>query len=100
MQPCYLRLRFLNPPEGDDEVFVDEMAITRMTQLYAGGPWVAAFSGKKAAVNEDEWTLTVTNDRAGMLQDYCDRMFALAAKGLLFPTNAAGAETIPDTVIS
>lgn len=100
-QPCYLRIRIVSTvPNPDDEIYIDEMAVVRGTQLYAGGPWVAVFSGAQPAVIEDAWTLTVANNRAGALQDYCDRMFDLVGKRMLFPSNAAGVETIPDTVIS
>jgi hypothetical protein len=100
-QPCYLRVRVVNPPgDLDAEIYLDEMAVVRGTQLYAGGPWVAAFPGATPAVIEDKWTLTVTNNRAGMLQDYCDRLFDLAGKGLMFPSNTTSTETIPDSVIA
>ena len=100
-QPCYLRIRVTAPPDlPDTEIYIDEMAVVKGTQLYAGGPWVAVFSGATPAVIEDKWTMTVANDRAGALQDYCDRMFDLVGKKMLFPSDAAGAETIPDTVIS
>jgi hypothetical protein len=79
-------------------VYLDEMAVVKGTELYTGGPYVAAFTGKTAVVNEDNWTLTVANNRAGKIQEWFNRCFDMTGKGLLLPS--AGAAVIPESVIS
>jgi hypothetical protein len=85
------------PIAADTSVYIDEMGIVQATELYDGGPFVAAFAGVDAAVNEDAYTLTVANDRAGELQTWYDRSFAMRNKGFLLPTS--GTNLIPDSVI-
>lgn len=96
-QPVYLRIRTETAMTNGTSVYFDEMAIVLGTELYPSGPYASAFAGATAAVKGDNWTLACTNDRAGELQTWCDRMFDLAAKRLLLPT--AGSTTIPDSVI-
>jgi len=97
-QPVYLRIIVAAPFAATDSVYIDEVAVVKGTELYNGGPYIAAFSGVTPAVNKDEWTLTVANDRAGSLQEWCHRAFDMAGKGLLLPIS--GATNIPDAVIS
>lgn len=96
----YLRIRISTAISNTTSAFFDHAALVALTELYSGGPLVAVFSGSNDLKNEDNWTLTVTNDRAGELQEYYNRNFNMAGLGLLLPSNDAGAETIPDTVIA
>jgi len=105
-QPLYLRIRITAPITDLESVYIDEMAIVKATELYEGGPYVAAFSGKYAAMAEDNWSLTVTNDRAGQFQEWFDRAFSMRAKGLLLPSTGTtysriiGATLLPDSLIA
>jgi len=74
------------------------MAVVLAKELYAGGPFVGIFSGATPAVNDDAWTLTVTNDRAGQFQEWYERAFDMRNKGFLLPTS--GVTLIPDSLIS
>jgi len=98
-QPLYFRIIAMGAIAAGTDVYIDEIAIVKGTQLYKGGPYVAVFSGVTAAVNEDEWTLTATNDRAGEFQEWFNRIFDMAGKGLLLPSSGSGS-LIPDTLIS
>jgi len=96
----YLRIRQSTPIDASAAVFFDHWAVSTMTQLYPGGPLAAAFSGSSNFEVDDKITITVTNDRAGEVQEWYNRNFNMARLGLLLPSNAAGSETIPDTVVS
>lgn len=95
----YLRIRISTAVTNGRQVYLDHVALAEMTELYAGGPLIAAFSGNVALKTKDTWSIAVTNDRAGKLQEWANRNFQMASLGLLLPSNAAGAETIPDTVV-
>lgn len=96
----YLRVRISTAVSGTSSVFIDDVALATMTELYRGGPYVAAFAGSKAWIDGDEWTVTTTNDRAGTLQEWYNRNFDMASRNLLLPSDSSGSETIPDTVVS
>jgi len=95
----YLRIRVSTAVSDTTSVFLDHAALTPMTAVYPGGPLVAAFSGNIGFLRGDEWTMAVTNNRAGELQEYFERNFGMSSLGLLLPSNAANSETIPDSVI-
>jgi len=94
----HLRVRISSAFAAGDRIYLDEMAITRGTQLYAGGPFVAMFAGRETHVYGDTWTLEVTNNRAGLVQEWFARMFNAAASEILLPS--AGSNLIPNTVVS
>jgi hypothetical protein len=95
----YLRIRWGTVPPDGATVFLDELTMVSMTELYAGGPFVAMFAGNTALRIDDVYTLTVANNRAGTLHEWMNRTFDLADKRLLLPVDAAGSETIPDSLI-
>lgn len=97
VQPVYLRVRLTDPPDAGIRIYLDEIAIAAGTQLYAGGPYVAAFAGVLPAVVGDQWNLTITNNRAGLLQTWFDRVFGMAEKGFLLATQ--GTTLIPDSLV-
>lgn len=96
----YLRVRFSTAPPSTRKVYFDELSLVEMTELYPGGPLAAAFAGNQQFRIDDAWTITVTNDRAGLLHEWMHRTFDLAGLGLLLPSDSGGSETIPDTVVS
>jgi len=96
-QPVYLRIRISSAISSLDSVYIDEVVVIKGVGLYAGGPYVAAVSGKTPAVNEDNWDLVSTNDRAGSFQEWYNRAFDMAGKRLLLPTS--GTTAINDSLI-
>jgi hypothetical protein len=96
-QPVYVRIRLTAPLAAGTGVYLDEITLARGTQLYTGGPFVAAFSGRDGVAAGDSWTMTATNDQAGGLQTWFDRVFGMTEKGLLLTTE--GVHSIPDSVI-
>lgn len=105
-QRVFLRIRITAPITNLESVYIDEMAVVKATELYEGGPYVAAFSGTTVAMVDDNWSLSVTNDRAGQFQEWFDRALSMRAKGLLLPSDGTtystipGATLVPDTLIA
>lgn len=102
----YLRIRISTAVSNTSSVFIDHAALVKMTSLYSGGPEVAIFSGSSdftvgsGQTAADYFTLAVTNDRAGEFQEWFERCFDMAAKGLILPSDAGGSETIDDALIA
>jgi len=96
--PVYLRLRMTVAHDDGCNLYFDEAAIFTGTELYAGGPFVAAAGGVKPVLSTDSWTLTVANDRAGLVAEWYNRAFDLAGKRLLLP--GTGSTLIPASVVS
>jgi hypothetical protein len=96
----YLRYRISTAVSNTSSVFADDFSLVAMTQIYSGGPSVAAFEGNIAWAIGDRYGLAVTNDRAGEFHEWMDRNFDLKAKGLLLPTTSGVGITIPDSLIS
>lgn len=95
--PVYLRVRIASAIDATANLYLDQMAVAQGRELYPGGPFLAAFSGAARAVRGDRWTLTAANNRAGLLQEWFARVFAMPDKGLLLPV--AGTSLIPDAVV-
>lgn len=90
----YLRLRLTTAIETAHSVFLDELSMTPMVALYAGGPWVAGLSGPVDFVPADDTAaVTVTNSRAGSLHEWLGRALSLPSKNVLFPTQASGSQS-------
>lgn len=94
----YLRIRISTAVTNTRKVFFDQCALVAMTEMYSGGPLLAAFAGSTAFAAGDSWSVATTNDRAGLLREWCQRNFDMASLGLLFPSS--GSPTIPDSVVS
>lgn len=96
-QPCYLEINVQDLSAGTTYC-LDEIVVVQGTQLYAGGPFVAAVMGKTQPALADKWTLTATNDRAGSFQEWFARVFGMRSLGLLLPTS--GSVNVPDALIA
>lgn len=102
----YLRIRFTTAMSNTSTLAIDHVSLTEMTELYAGGPSAAIFSGNTPFTKGDSqtladyWILTATNDRAGEIQEWFERNFEMNAKGLLLPSDSGGTETIGDALVA
>jgi hypothetical protein len=76
------------------------MAMTKMSEMYSGGPYISVFTGSTGWKSDDKFTVAIANDRAGQIQEWYNRSFGMAGRGLMLPSNSAGSETIADTLIS
>jgi hypothetical protein len=84
-------------------LYIDHLGMGAMTQLYAGGPAIAYFSGSTASLVKDVYSVTVTNNRGGAsnlatMQTAADRVFGMRALNLLLPSS--GSPTVADALIS
>ena len=94
----YLRLRLSTALSSGTSLFVDELCLVAMTELYPGGLFAAAFAGPQNHAVEDYAEIAATNDRAGAMHEWLHRFLNLGAKRFLFPVANPG--TQPDSLIT
>lgn len=92
-----LKLETTTAISNTKEVVIDECLLQYATQLYSGGPFAALATGHVTWGRDKKFTVTVTNDYRGAIQTMTARLFDQPA--FYWPSNAAGAETIPDSLI-
>jgi hypothetical protein len=92
-----LRVRLSTALDSGKSVFVDDLVLAPATQLYAGGPFVAVFSGNSKLILNDSFTVTVTNDYTSQWALMLDRLYSLRSLGLAVPS--AGTPTVADSLI-
>lgn len=95
-----LRIRLSTAMTAGSNVFINYLAVTPATQLYVAGPYMAAFRGDTDVVFGDRWTNAVTNDRAGLIQQFFEQAFGMSDLGLILPSNSAGGESIADSLVA
>lgn len=95
-----LRLSISTALTSGESVFVDDLAMTEMTEVYAGGPLVAVFAGATNFLKNDSINVTIANDYGGQFQTYCQRMFDLRSMGLQIPSDSGGTQTIAETLFT
>ncbi|MBE41888.1 MAG: hypothetical protein CL480_11385 [Acidobacteria bacterium] len=96
----YLRIRISTAVSAGTSIFMDEVCLVPMDELYIGGLSASLFTGPLRWEVDDLITLPVTNDRAGALHEWANRIYGLRSKDLLIPSNSAGGETQADSLIS
>ena len=82
------------------QVFIDDIVIAEMNPLGPGLGAVQVIPGTTAFRAGDEYTIAVTNNYEGGIQQYFDRFYDMQKLGLALPGNTAGSENIADTLIS
>lgn len=81
------------------EINVDLVSVVAATQIYNGGPYVAAFSGADPTAFGDFWTVTVANSLgANSFVRGSDRLYNFRDNGLYWPS--ANSPTIPDSLVT
>lgn len=93
-----LRVRLSTAATNTESVFIDHLSLTPATRLYAGGPFIACFSGATAFVIGDTFAVAVSNDYGGEFQRLFQRLFNMRALGLQIPD--AVSETIVDSLVA
>lgn len=96
---AYLRIRISTAVSNTTSVFVDEVMLLPITELYPDGPSVAIFDGADAWLEGDIITFTITNDRAGLFHEWLDRLLALRENRQQFPVDTGGSETQADSLV-
>lgn len=97
-QPLYLEIKQTTAISNAAYYALDEMVLVEAEQLYRGGPYVAAISGKTAPILTDTWTLTLSNDRASEMQEWFGRIFGMWDREALLPVT--GTTLLPDSLIA
>jgi hypothetical protein len=92
------RVRLSTAIDSGVSVFVDRLALAAMNQVYAGGLYLAAFSGANKLITGDTWLLAMTNT-FGAVQKRAEMVFGMRALGLQFP-NTTSSPTVADSVIA
>jgi hypothetical protein len=92
----YLDVHLTSPPTSGRVIALDLLGLAQASSHYAGGPWVALWSGGTASAKGDYWTLALANNlMAGTkFVRYLDRWFNLKQLGLKVPSSAS--PTLPD----
>ena len=94
----YIRVSLTTALSTGTSLFLDELCMVAATRLYVGGPYLACFCGPLEFELEDYLEIAVSNDRAGTLHSWLNRLLDLRSKDLLLPT--ANPSTQDDTLIS
>lgn len=98
---AYIRVRLSTPLSSGKNAFINHLCLTPMTQVYAGGPSLAVFSGATPFYVPDSFGIVVTNDRGGSsstlknFQTLCQRLYSPQSLGLS-PLPSSGSPTIAD----
>jgi hypothetical protein len=96
--PVSFVIHVATPINNGQAVGVDHLTLVEGTRAYSGGPWLAAGSGWKAFLG-DRWTVTLTNNLAGVWQSTLAR-FLRWYEVLDRPPPASGSVPIPDSLLS
>ena len=100
----YLHIRISTAVTNAVTLYIDDVSMVAMTQLYKGGPSLAVFAGNVPLVTgnttnpPDSWSVAVSTDRAGLWQEWFDRCFNMKQWELLLPSS--GSPTIANSLIS
>lgn len=95
----YLRIRISTAVTNTVSVYLDEVFLGEMTEMYVDGPSVIVFDGATAWDEGDIATVTVSQNRAGAIHEWLDRVLSLRENRLIFPTVTDGSETQDDSLI-
>jgi hypothetical protein len=79
-------------------VYIDTVGLVKMTQAYAGGPYLAMFAGDDDWSVDDKVTVAVTNNENSEMARWCERLLDLRASGLQLPYD--GSPTQADSLIA
>ncbi len=106
--PAVTRLEFkfiTQTPLTTEIVYLDDITMVEMTQLYDGGPYAAIVAGATEFAAGDTFTLTVVNATTALsaTQTFVrnlDRTFDLAANGLRVVADGAASASDADALIA
>jgi len=85
--------------ETGKSIFIDNLALGAMAQVYDNGPWCSVHSSDTRWIREDFLTLTPTNDYEGEVYYLMDQALDLRGLDRNLPTAATGVATITNSII-
>jgi len=91
-----LKVRISTAIDNTKNVFLDRMALNKMTQLYQGGPWLSGFSSNTIVLKNDQWSMAINNTYGGF-QRLFERWYGMRSLGLKLPSS--GSPTVNDNLI-
>lgn len=91
----YLRIRCSTTLPSTRQVIIDNVIVQLATQVYTGGPYMAAIAGPTGPVDGDVWAIAATNDHAGTMSWMMERNFGIRSLGFRFP-HVSSSPTITD----
>lgn len=95
-----INLRVSTALTDTESVYIDDLCMVTMTELYVGGPALAAFAGATNFLVGDKFSVAISNNGAGLFQKYFQRVFDMRTLGLQLPSDSAGGETLDDALIA
>ena len=100
-----LRLRLSTALSAGTNLYIDQLCLSPMAEMYPGGPFVSVFAGNVPFAFNDGWIVAATNARGGAsfnatFQALFERIFGMSQLGLVLPSVTGGTETLPDTLIT
>lgn len=92
-----LELKCTTALTSGESAYIDDLAMCEMTQLYAGGPYVAVFTGDTNTTLNDTWTVTISSSM-GVMASWLERLIGLNAMGVQL--GYSGSPTVADSLVS
>lgn len=96
---CYVHLESTTTVSGGS-AYIDEIVVAELVPIAPGGQQIGMIAGSTDFRVDDSGRFYFTNGREGEFQTAFDRLFMMYEKGLQLPSNASGAETIDDALIT
>jgi hypothetical protein len=93
-----LRVRLSTALESGKSMYLDDLALVPMVELYTGGPWLAGFRGDTNVLRGDTFAVACTNDGAGVIQTYTEALFGMRNLGLQIPSS--GSNTVNENLVA
>jgi hypothetical protein len=97
---AYLVLEQTTAITNGRSIYIDEVTVTEMTRLAAGGPAVAIVAGETDSRRGDLATVAITVNEVGEFNLELDRFFGLYESGIALPSVASSSATVADSLIS
>jgi hypothetical protein len=94
----YLKIEFTTALDAAGVVEISDVLLKATSPVYPGGPYIELTDLETEWAKDDRMVVTISNDYAGELHQWMDRIFSLKGSGRLLPTS--GTPTRPDSLIS
>lgn len=97
---AYLVIEQTTAISNGRSIYIDEVTVTEMTRLAAGGPGVAIVAGDTDPRRGDSATVAITANETGEMNLELDRFFGLYESGIVLPASTGTNVTVADSLIS
>ena len=98
--PTYFMLQQSTAFTNGTNLFIDGLVFATMYQTAPGGVACCIVPGTTDFLAGDKISVQITNNGEGALESMMDRFFDLYNRGVFFPQNLAGSETVADSLVS